>query len=132
MNIAITGGNGFIGSNLTNMISNIGHNVILISRKKDPANKNSYSFDDFFNYNIDQEMNCFIHLASPNYDYSRDSSLIEGITNLTTKILKLYLNIIVKYFFSSAKIYGEPSLARTVFSENQNLCQSQIMEKVKC
>jgi nucleoside-diphosphate-sugar epimerase len=119
MNIAITGGNGFIGSNLTNMISIMGHDVILISRKRDPANKNSYSFDDFFNYNINLDISCFIHLASPNYDYSRDSSLTEGITNLTTKILKTLSNYNCKkfIFFSSAKIYGEPSLESTIFSE---------------
>jgi nucleoside-diphosphate-sugar epimerase len=34
MNIAITGGNGFIGSHISKMIKELGHKVIFISRIK--------------------------------------------------------------------------------------------------
>lgn len=120
MNIAITGGNGFIGSYIKKMILSMGHEVISISRKKDANIKNTYSFDDFFNYKINSEINCFIHLASPNFDYSSNSSLREGITELTAKILLALKKYNCKkfIFFSSAKVYGEPSLARVTYSED--------------
>lgn len=118
MNVAITGARGFIGSHLCEMINDLGHKVICISRKK---NENCYSFEDLFQLKINSNIDCFIHLASPNYDYAKDSSLEDGISLLTEKILKVLDNYNCKklIFFSSAKIYGEPSITRNyIFKEN--------------
>lgn len=121
MNIAITGGHGFIGSHISKMIKELGHKVIFISRIKKNKCDNFYSFDDLFSLNINVDIDCFIHLASPNYDYAKDNSLEDGIVHLTSNIL----NVLNKYncrkfiFFSSAKIYGEPSLTQTnIFNED--------------
>ena len=40
-----------------------------------------------FSGKIDVDIDCIIHLASPNYDYAKDDSLKNGITTLTKKIL---------------------------------------------
>ena len=112
MNIAITGGNGFIGSHISKMIKELGHRVIFISRIKKNKGDNYFSFDDLFLLKIDSDIDCFIHLASPNFDYDKNNLLEDGIVHLTSNILK----VLNKYncrkfiFFSSAKIYGEPSL----------------------
>lgn len=123
MNIAITGGNGFIGSHLKSMIKNMGHNVILISRKKNQNIENSFSFEEFFSQKISVKIDCFIHLASPKQEFSNDFLLKEGITNLTSKILKALLKYDCKkfIFFSSAKVYGEPSIRQNLFSEDSKV-----------
>ncbi len=121
MNVAITGGNGFIGSHLSKMIKKLGHKVIFISRTKNNKAKNNYSFDEFFLNEINITIDCFIHLASPNYDYARDNSLEDGIVNLTSNILEVLdkYNCSKLIFFSSAKIYGEPSLKKDfIFKED--------------
>ena len=87
MNIAITGGNGFIGSHISKMIKELGHKVIFISRIKKNKCDNFYSFDDLFSLKINIDIDCFIHLASPNYDYAKDNSLEDGIFHLTSNIL---------------------------------------------
>lgn len=126
MYVAITGANGFIGSHLSKMIHDMGHNLIYITRK---INENhhgiQYTYDDFFELRINVKIDCFIHLASPNYDYTRnkDDSLKNGITILTLKILKTLNNYNCRklIFFSSAKIYGEPSLdsKQTFYEDTQ-------------
>ena len=123
MNIAITGGNGFIGSHLKSMIKNMGHNVILISRKKNQNIENSFCFEEFFLQKISVKIDCFIHLASPKQEFSNDFLLKEGITNLTSKILKALLKYDCKkfIFFSSAKVYGEPSIRQNLFSEDSKV-----------
>lgn len=124
MNVAVTGVTGFIGIHLSEMIKKLGHDVIYISRRKNKLfNTNCYTFDDLFELRINSKIDCFIHLASPNYDYANDNSLEEGITRLTEKILEVLSNYNCKklIFFSSAKIYGEPSLTRNqIFRENSN------------
>lgn len=121
MNIAITGSSGFIGSHITKMVYEMGHNVIVISSKKKISKNidNYFTFEEFFSSKIKMNIDCMIHLASPNYDYADDDSLKEGITLLTSKIL----DSLEKYncqkliFFSTAKIYGEPSFKPDSFSE---------------
>ena len=124
MNIAITGGNGFIGSHLSAMINKLGHKIIYISRSKRKVDKkNFYTYEDLFQLRIKLKIDCFIHLASPNYDYANDNSLKEGITFLTSNILSVLddYNCNKLIFFSSAKVYGEPSLSKEViFYEDTN------------
>tara|TARA_A100001388_G_scaffold253435_1_gene216522 strand:- start:3263 stop:4177 length:915 start_codon:yes stop_codon:yes gene_type:complete len=120
MNVAITGGSGFIGSRLSRMIEDLGHRVIFIARAKENIDEDYLSFDDFFSLKFNIKIDCFIHLASPNYDYSSDSSLEDGIVHLTSNILKVlnHYNCSKFIFFSSAKIYGEPSLTKKlIFNE---------------
>jgi len=123
MNIAITGASGFIGSNLSTFLINNG-DINLISIVRKVTNKvDEYTFTDFFKGNIKANIDCFIHLASPNYDYCEDNSLQDGIVSLTENILKALpqyqcSNFI---FFSSCKVYGESSIKNTNFTESSNL-----------
>ena len=62
MNIAITGMSGFIGKNLKSFFNEINNvNLISISRFESNAS-GSYTFEEFFNGDIDSEINMFIHL----------------------------------------------------------------------
>ena len=115
MNVAITGTSGFIGDHLSAMIVKMGHNVIYINRKQShQAHKNYFTYEDFFSLRLNLKLDCFLHLASPNYDYDKTNSndLEEGISILTDRILSVLGDYNCKkfIFFSSAKIYGEPSI----------------------
>jgi len=93
----------------------MGHNVIFISnRKQISSHKNYLTYEDLFSLRLNLKLDCFLHLASPNYDYNKDSSndLDEGISILTDRILSVLGQYNCKkfIFFSSAKIYGEPSM----------------------
>lgn len=123
MNIAISGSTGFIGNNLSNFLGKYKNiKLVLISRISSIDN-NSYSYEDFFAGNIDEKIDVFIHLASPNYDYCQDNSLKNGIVELTRNIL----NNLEKYgckkfiYFSSCKVYGESSINNLVFDESSKL-----------
>lgn len=124
MNVAITGTSGFIGNHLSVMIAKMGHNVIYINRKQSHlTHKNYLTYEDFFSLRLDLKLDCFLHLASPNYDYNKTSSndLDEGISILTDRILSVlgHYNCKKFIFFSSAKIYGEPSMdLQRIFYEN--------------
>ena len=123
MNIAISGSSGFIGNNLSKFLDKYENiNLILISRNPS-IDDHSYSFDDFFSGNIDNKIDVFIHLASPNYDYCKDNSLREGIVGLTGNILRNLENYECKKFiyFSSCKVYGESSMDNVIYSESSKL-----------
>ena len=123
MNIAISGFTGFIGNNLSNFLNKYKNiNTILISRNSS-LDDNSFSYDDFFSGNIDEKIDVFIHLASPDYDYCKDDSLRNGIVVLTENILRNLENYDCKKFiyFSSCKVYGESSMCNDVYSESSKL-----------
>ena len=123
MNIAISGSSGFIGNNLSKFLDKYENiNLILISRNPS-IDDHSYSFDDFFSGNIDNKIDIFIHLASPNYDYCKDNSLRDGIVGLTGNILRNLENYECKKFiyFSSCKVYGESSMDNVIYSESSKL-----------
>ena len=78
MNIALSGSNGFIGNELKHYLKNLKDvNLILISRKKNEKSnfKNEYSFDDYFQKRINEKIDIFLHLASPNFDNEKDNIL---------------------------------------------------------
>lgn len=123
MNIAIPGASGFIGNNIVLFLADTGGvNLISIVRKK--TNKgNEYTYEDLFNGGIKENIDYFIHLASPNYDYCKDNSLQDGVVLLTENILKALAQYQCRnfIFFSSCKVYGESSLNPITFNESSNL-----------
>lgn len=120
MNIALTGAHGFIGSYIKNSVNKLYNvNLITITNNNKKLTDNSFSYEDLFNCNISQDINLFIHLASPNINYEKNDILKNGIEELTKKILK----ILPKYncqkfiFFSTSKVYGESSIKNKIYSE---------------
>lgn len=120
MIIAITGSNGFIAQHIKNMLINLGYDVISISRKLNNQKKsNTYTYEELYLGKIRSHIDCFIHLASPNYDFAKDNSLEVGISKLTESILSSLNQYRCKkiIYFSSAKVYGEPSIQNNSFDE---------------
>lgn len=118
MNIALTGSSGFIGTHILELLKEEGHKVICLSRNVGKS-EDVYSFDEYFDDVIDCDIDYFIHLASPNYDYCKDGSLRAGIVDLTNNIIQKLSDYKCKYFiyFSTAKVYGEPSYSNISFTE---------------
>ena len=137
MNIVISGGNGFIGRNLISCLKQIKHiNLITISRNPSDEltkNTNEYSYEGLYNGSLNTDIEFFIHLASPNYDYCKDNSLNEGIVDLTQNILKsLQIYNCKKFiFFSSCKVYGESSSSTIVHNELSDLMPVSDYAKAK-
>ena len=124
MNIAITGSNGFIGKQLKEMLLNMNYKIITISNNTESKNETeNYTYEEFFSGNIQYDIDCTLHLASPNYDFCKDDSLKKGITELTHKIISsLHLYKCKKLiYFSSAKVYGEPSFDNNIHYEDSSL-----------
>ena len=122
MNIALSGSNGFIGNELKHYLKNLKDvNLILISRKKNEKSnfKNEYSFDDYFQKRINEKIDIFLHLASPNFDNEKDNILENGIVKLTENVFNFLPNYNCSnfIFFSSCKVYGEPSFNNSIFNE---------------
>lgn len=127
MNIALSGASGFIGGHLKTFLDQLNDvNVICLSRStadQDCRNKIIFSYDDFCSGNLDIEIDYFIHLASPNYDYCNDDSITKGVVDLTSSILRSLNKYKCKkfIFFSTAKVYGESSTKINFFNEISNL-----------
>ena len=126
MKIALSGASGFIGTHLKSLLDNTDSvETIYITREPSSANNIDceYSFKEFLSGSIDVDIDCFIHLASPNYDYCKDDSLEDGIVGLTRDIVKSLPKYNCKkfIFFSSSKVYGESSLIDHCFQELSEL-----------
>tara|TARA_B100000963_G_scaffold350154_1_gene360056 strand:+ start:3430 stop:4368 length:939 start_codon:yes stop_codon:yes gene_type:complete len=124
MKIAITGSNGFIGKQLKEMLLKMNYEIVTISNNTQSRNEiENYTYAEFFSGNIQLDIECILHLASPNYDFCKDDSLKKGITELTDKIVSsLYFYKCKKIiYFSSAKVYGEPSFDNNIFFEESSL-----------
>ena len=69
------------------------------------------------------DIDIFIHLASPNYDYCKDDSIKNGVVVLTEKILINLEKYNCKKFiyFSSCKVYGESSMEDVTYKETSLL-----------
>ena len=137
MNIVVSGANGFIGRNLISCLKQM-KNITLITISRNPSdeckeNANEYSYEDLYNGLLNNNIELFIHLASPNYDYCKDNSLNEGIVDLTQSILKsLKIYNCKKFiFFSSCKVYGESSSSKIVHNELSDLMPVSDYAKAK-
>ena len=100
MNIVVSGANGFIERNQMSCLKQMKHiNLITISRKpsdESKENTNVYSYEDLYNLLLSDNIELFIHLASPNYDYCKDNSKIkrdfkDGLISSSQAIKKLIL-----------------------------------------
>lgn len=120
MNIALSGSTGFIGNNLKDSLKdNSSINLIEINRSPSGISNNNFSYEDFFNEKFNINIDIFIHLGGPNYDYANDDSIETGIVDLTKKILLKLGSYDCKNFiyFSSCKIYGESSINEYIYTE---------------
>ena len=120
MNIALSGSTGFIGNNLKDSLKdNSNINLIEINRRPSEISNNNFSYEDFFSEKFNINIDIFIHLGGPNYDYANDDSIEIGIVGLTEKILLKLNSYNCKNFiyFSSCKIYGESSINEYIYNE---------------
>ena len=111
----------------------MGHTVISISRSnKNKLDSNSYTFDDFFSLKIKQNIDCFLHLASPNFEYSEDDTLEKGIAFSHQNIIVYLLAIIVSLaFFSSAKFMENHHWSMKFLEDTKPKPITDMKEKLK-
>jgi len=112
MNILITGGSGFVGSNLINVLSN-SNSILNIDKKESKWHK---SISKILNINDEQNLNkiqfqadMIIHLAAEHRDDVKPKSLyqevnVEGTKNIIKFAENRDINSII--FFSSVAVYG--------------------------
>jgi len=112
MNILITGGSGFVGSNLINVLSN-SNSILNIDKKESKWHK---SISKILNINDEESLkgiqfqaDTIIHLAAEHRDDVRPRSLykevnVEGTKNIIKFAENRDINSII--FFSSVAVYG--------------------------
>jgi UDP-glucose 4-epimerase len=119
-NYLVTGGAGFIGSNMCDLLINLGHKVTVIDNlstgKIENINPNvNFIKLDIINDNFSfNEFDYIIHMAAtPNVQQSIDEPLLSHQNNFQTtlKILSSCINSNVKkiIFSSTSAIYGNPN-----------------------
>ena len=151
MKFLVTGGAGFIGSNMVDYLINHGHEVVIVDNlttgKKENINPNAifYELDLFFEKidNILIDVDYVIHMAAiPNVQQSIDQPLFTSEHNLvaTIKLLNSVRKFpkIKKFVFSSTSaIYGNPIAlpVKETFEPNplspyalQKLCSEQYIK----
>lgn len=121
-NFLVTGGAGFIGSNMVDYLISHGHKVVIVDNlttgKKENINPNAmfYELDLYFEKidNILLDIDYVIHMAAiPNVQQSIDQPLFTSEHNLvaTIKLLnsvRKFTNIKKFVFSSTSAIYGNP------------------------
>ena len=121
MKILITGGNGFIGSNLTKLLLESNHQVIVIdnfySSKENNFQDNKFTF---INHDIINEMpnidcDLIFHLACPASPkvYLKDTLYTLDVNYIGTKNVLDFAKIksIPVVFSSTSEIYGDPHIS---------------------
>lgn len=117
MRFLITGGAGFIGTNLTRYLINQGHTVSILDIKKPLSSLTDYVVGSVCNlkawtsfYHPEKEFDCLVHLASvvgvkkvTNYRLETITSIVEGTKNALAFALSRRLPII---YFSTSEVYG--------------------------
>ena len=132
--ILITGGTGFIGSNLANSLANKGHKVIIFDnnvrgKKSRITNKNiKFISGDVRRKNIlikaFKKINVVIHLAYINgtkFFYSKPETILDVATKGLVNIFDLCIKYKIKelYLASSSEVYHSPQKIPT--DENEAL-----------
>ena len=122
MKFLVTGGAGFIGSNLVDFLINHGHDVIIIDNlttgKKENLNPKAIFHNiDLYKQNIDEflvDIDYVFHMAAiPNVQQSIDQPLFTTEHNLSATIrllnsIRKFPNIKKVVFSSTSAIYGNP------------------------
>ena len=122
MRVLITGGAGFIGSNMTDYLISNGHNVIIVDNlstgKKENINSNAtfYNVDIYLEKidNILSDIDYIIHMgALPNVQQSIHQPLYTSEHNLVSNIkllnsIRKFENIKKVVFSSTSALYGNP------------------------
>lgn len=147
----VTGGAGFIGSNMVDYLINHGHDVVIVDNlttgKKENVNPNANFYNtDLYYEKIDGilfDIDYVIHMAAlPNVQQSIDQPLFTSEHNLVTTIkllnsVKKFPNIKKFVFSSTSAIYGNPIKypVKETFEPNplspyalQKLCSEQYIK----
>tara|TARA_B100000963_G_C22610737_1_gene664706 strand:- start:1104 stop:2090 length:987 start_codon:yes stop_codon:yes gene_type:complete len=113
MNFLITGGSGFVGSNLIKKLKNLNHNILNIDKKESvwhqDVSKYANISDESDLNNINYQADTIIHLAAEHRDDVYPKSLyyevnVEGTKNIVKLAERNNINSII--FFSSVAVYG--------------------------
>jgi UDP-glucose 4-epimerase len=140
-NYLVTGGAGFIGSNMCDLLINLGHKVTVIDNlstgkiENINPNVNFIKLDivyDNFSFN---EFDYIIHMAAtPNVQQSIDEPLLSHQNNFQTtlKILSSCINSNVKkiIFSSTSAIYGNPNQFPTDEHSSPNPMSPYALDKL--
>jgi UDP-glucose 4-epimerase len=122
MKFLVTGGAGFIGSNMVDFLINHGHDVIIVDNlttgKKENLNPSAQFYNiDLYKENINEllvNVDYVIHMAAiPNVQQSIDQPLYTTEHNLSATIrllnsIRKFSNIKKLVFSSTSAIYGNP------------------------
>ncbi len=131
MNVLITGGSGFLGSNLSNFISNKGYNVKILDNFSRNMHENINSEIELINCDVrdldnlvkySKDTDIFIHLAYINgtrYFYEKPELVLDvGIKGILNSIECIKTHKIKKFILaSSSEVYNEPNQIPT--NENE-------------
>ena len=113
MNFLITGGSGFVGSNLIKKLKNLNHNILNIDKKESVWHQDVSKYvnitDEKGLNNINYQADTIIHLAAEHRDDVSPKSLyyqvnVEGTKNIVKLAERNNINSII--FFSSVAVYG--------------------------
>jgi UDP-glucose 4-epimerase len=122
MKFLVTGGAGFIGSNMVDFLINHGHNVIVVDNLTTGKKENINPLCEFHNMDLYKEninellvnVDYVIHMAAiPNVQQSIDQPLYTTEHNLSATIrllnsIRKFPNIKKLVFSSTSAIYGNP------------------------
>lgn len=150
-NFLITGGAGFIGSNLSDFLINLGHKVTIVDNLSTGKKENLNPKCKFYEINLYQEkiehllenIDYVIHMSAiPNVQQSIDQPLYTSEHNLVVTIkllnaIRKFPNIKKIIFSSTSAIYGNPITfpVSETFSSNslspyalQKLCSEEYLK----
>lgn len=124
MHILITGGTGFVGSNLSKYLYDNGHEIIVLTRDKSKVDSSFTAFESIDEIQPEAKIDYIINLAGAAIDkkwtesYKRE--LIDSRVNTTAKIIKLIekLHTKPKRLISASAIGFYGTSEDKIFDEN--------------